>query len=182
VSRRFVIVPRVLGPWLLATLVACTTAAGAPSPSITESPPAPSATTGTSPSPSETSSPPPEASPSPTPPSEPPPATLRGTQGSGVVGDVGTYTLGTFGSDAPWLPGEPAEVAPGEQVTIDVPGVTIESWMARIGTAPDTDVRGLAEGSGLIAFEAPESGSWSLSVRVQFAGGDVSYYWALTVR
>jgi hypothetical protein len=113
---------------------------------------------------------------------EPPVATLRSADGQGVPGDLGSYAIGDQGSDSPWLPGEPVTVAAGESLSIELDGVQVERWQARVGTQPDTNVEGLGEGNGPISFDAPSRGTWSLAVRVMFAGGDASYYWGLTVR
>jgi hypothetical protein len=164
-------------------LAACTVGPGATSASFlvsagrptTPSPP-PSATPSIVPTPAASTG---ESA---TPRTEPPIATLVSAGRPGVVGDVGSYVIGTSGSDSPWLPGEPAAVGVGDRLTVTVEGVEVERWTARVGSAPDTDVRGLAEGIGPVRFDAPGRGRWSLSLRVFFPDGDVTYYWALSVR
>jgi hypothetical protein len=111
----------------------------------------------------------------------PPTATLRVGPGAQIPGDLGSFTIGAIGDDAPWLPGEPASVAAGSRIRIELERLTPDRWQAAIATAPDTDTRELAEGTGAIELPTPAAGEWSLRVRVFFPGGDATYYWALTV-
>jgi hypothetical protein len=82
------------------------------------------------------------------------------------VGDVGSYAVGGFASDSPWLPGEPVTVRAGSTIRIILDGQPIGDWQASVAPEPDVDVRALGEGSGSISFAAPTSGRWSLRVRI----------------
>ena len=174
---------------LLAVLLAGACASGAPSATTTAGPtatvaPPPSAagpSVGAVPSPSPAGSPS-EAS------SEPPPASMAAEGGDPVVGQLGTFTWGDGGSDSPWLPGAPVTVGHGEPLTLSIGGgVGVESWSAaRVpgGTTNGAGAVALGSGAGAVAFAAPGTGTWSIHVTVQFAGGrgSASYYWLVTVR
>ena len=100
----------------------------------------------------------------------------------------GTFTWGDGGSDSPWLPGAPIAVGTGEQLTVTIgDGVGVATWSARrvpAGTTDGSGAVGLGTDGPPIAFGAPETGSWSVQVTVDFDGGlgSASYYWLVTVR
>jgi hypothetical protein len=186
----FVIIPRrVIGLALAGVVVACTGPAS--------SPPATGPIASPSPSPA-TAVPVPASSPAAAPPTDvsvpsaallgsPPIARLAVEGGDPIEGQLGTYTWGGGGSDAPWLPGAPIEVASGEplEVTFE-PLIGVTAWRGRIVPAAATGPAGatvLAEGSGPPRFEAPSAGAWTLEVQVTFPAGmgAASYAWALTV-
>jgi len=134
---------------------------------------------------------PPAASPgsaSPATASEPPAAMLAVEGGDPVTGQLGTFTWGDGGSDSPWLPGAPIAVGTGEQLTVTIgDGVGVATWSARrvpAGTTDGSGAVGLGTDGPPIAFGAPETGSWSVQVTVDFDGGlgSASYYWLVTVR
>jgi hypothetical protein len=120
--------------------------------------------------------------------SEPPAAALAVEGGDPVTGQLGSFTWGDGGSDSPWLPGSPIAVGAGEQLTVAlVGGVGVATWSATrvpAGTTDGSGAVGLGTGGPPIAFEAPEPGSWSVQVTVDFDGGlgSASYYWLVTVR
>jgi hypothetical protein len=106
-----------------------------------------------------------------------------------VDGQLGSFTWGDGGSDSPWLPGSPISVGAGEPLTVSVAdGVGVAGWTAKrvaSGTANGAGAVALGTGSAApITFAAPDAGTWSVQVTVQFAGGlgSAAYYWALTVR
>jgi hypothetical protein len=119
---------------------------------------------------------------------EPPAATLAVEGGDPVAGQLGTFIWGDGGSDSPWLPGSPIAVGAGERLTVALAdGVGVATWSAKRVPAGSTDgagAVGLGTGGPPIAFDAPEAGSWSLQVTVDFDGGlgSASYYWLATVR
>jgi hypothetical protein len=118
---------------------------------------------------------------------EPPPAALAAEGGDPVDGELGSFTWGDGGSDSPWLPGSPITVGSGERLTATIAGVGVGSWSAsRVPSGTDNGFGAvpLGSGSAAISFTAPEPGSWSVQITVQFAGdlGSASYYWHLTVR
>jgi hypothetical protein len=72
-------------------------------------------------------------------------------------------------------------VGAGSELVIEMSDLEIESWQAVLATAPDVGARALADGeAGPIVFAAPDAGRWSLRVRIHFADGDATYYWALS--
>ena len=119
---------------------------------------------------------------------EPPAATLAVEGGDPVTGQLGTFTWGDGGSDSPWLPGSPISVGTGERMTVSIVGpVAVATWSAkriREGATGGTGATGLGTGGPPIAFDAPEAGSWSIQVTVDFDDGlgSASYYWLVTAR
>ncbi len=119
---------------------------------------------------------------------EPPAATLAVEGGDPVTGQLGTFTWGDGGSDSPWLPGAPITVGTGEQLTVTIGDrVGVATWSARrvpAGTTDGSGAVGLGTDGPPITFGAPEIGSWSVQVTVDFDGGlgSASYYWLVTVR
>ena len=119
----------------------------------------------------------------------PPDGSLKVEGGDAVIGELGSWSWLNAGSDAPWLPGHPIHIGPGEQLTFKmVNPVRIVSWQVRrvLPTAvPGGDgAIGMAEGMDQpITFQAPPRGTWSVSVDVLFADnqGGAVYYWAVTV-
>jgi hypothetical protein len=117
----------------------------------------------------------------------PPIAALAAEGGDPTDGQLGTYTWGDGGSDAPWLPGAPMAVGSGEPLTVSFrPETTIETWSAR--AVPSTadgpaDATVLGQGSGEPRFAALGSGTWTVEVHVVFANaaGQASYFWQLAV-
>ncbi len=162
------------GPPSAASPIAATTAAGTDDPG---SPPASAPAIAASTTPAGSFDP-----------AQPPPASLAVEGGDPVVGQLGSLTWGDGGSDSPWLPGAPIEVASGERLTVDVAGgPAVATWSARrvAGTARGSaGPVGLGSGPGPAAFDAPPVGVWSVAVTLDFAGelGSATYYWAITVR
>ena len=167
---------------------ACTGASpsGSASPSVVGSPPA-------SDGPATFSAAPSAAAPSASttaslPTTEPPVASLAAEGGDPVTGQLGTFTWGDGGSDSPWLPGSPIAVGTGERLTVSIAGpVAVATWSAKQvpgGAVGGSGATGLGTGGPPIAFDAPETGSWSVQVTVDFDGGlgSATYYWLLTVR
>ena len=118
---------------------------------------------------------------------EPPPAALAVEGGDPVDGELGSFTWADGGSDSPWLPGAPITVGRRERLAVTIVGVGVTGWTASrvpIGTANGFGAVPLGSGAGTIAFSAPEPGSWTIQVTVQFADdlGSATYYWGLTVR
>jgi hypothetical protein len=117
----------------------------------------------------------------------PPSAALAAEGGDPVIGQLGSYTWGDSGSDAPWLPGSPTHVASGEPLTVTLqPDVPIAAWRARYvpaGAGDPAGAVGLGEGSGRPVFGAPAGGPWTVEVAIEFAGGEgtASYFWRLEV-
>ena len=163
---------------------------GAPAGS-TNPPVAPSATAGSTPSgaptapatPAVTASPP-----APSMPDDPPSATLAAEGGDPVAGQLGSYAWRDGGSDSPWLPGAPIAVGASEPLTVKIgDGVPVAAWTARrvpAGTANGIGAIALGAGSGAVTFAAPDAGSWSVQVDVQFGDdlGSAAYYWRVDVR
>jgi hypothetical protein len=120
-------------------------------------------------------------------PAEPPAASLATEGGDPVVGQLGTYTWGETGSDAPWLPGAPIRAATGEPLAVTLePDVVVAAWEARrVPSSADGPDGAIAVGSGIgaPAMTAPEAGSWTLVVAIEFAGGagTANYFWRLDV-
>jgi hypothetical protein len=114
-----------------------------------------------------------------------------------VVGWLGTFcwndTCRDSGDGAP--EGGPPEVSavPGGQFTLSLAqGTRFAGWTAsysRRWNRPTTalgqggDVNGLSSSDELVSavFPAPPPGDWFVYVRVDFAGADASYAWAVTV-
>lgn len=117
----------------------------------------------------------------------PPDAALAADGGDPVTGQLGTYLWFDSGSDAPWLPGAPLRVGAGEPLTVQLdPDGAIERWTARLVPAAaggPAGARALGEGTVPVAFEAPESGDWTVEVSITFAdgAGQASYFWRLQV-
>jgi hypothetical protein len=117
----------------------------------------------------------------------PPVAALAAEGGDPTDGQLGTYTWGDGGSDAPWLPGARMAVGAGEPLTITFrPETTIDTWFARAQPATADGPAGaatLGQGSGQPRFMAPGDGTWTVEVSVVFgnAAGKASYFWQLAV-
>jgi hypothetical protein len=117
----------------------------------------------------------------------PPVAALAAEGGDATDGQLGTYTWGDSGSDAPWLPGERMAVGAGEPLTVTFrPETAIETWSARAVPASAEGPAGatsLGQGSGPPRFAAPGAGTWTVQVRAVFANvsGQASYFWQLAV-
>ncbi len=119
---------------------------------------------------------------------DPPSATLAADGGDPVAGQLGSYAWRDGGSDSPWLPGATIAVGAGEPLTVTVDdGVPVAAWTARrvpVGTSNGVGAIALGAGSGAVAFVAPDAGSWSIQVDIQFGDdlGSAAYYWRLDVR
>ena len=119
---------------------------------------------------------------------EPPAASLAVEGGDPVTGQVGTFTWGDGGSDSPWLPGSPIVVGTGELLTVTIAApIGVATWSAKRipeGATGGSGATGLGTGGPPIAFDAPEAGTWSVQVIVDFDGGlgSATYYWLVTVR
>ncbi len=117
----------------------------------------------------------------------PPAADLAAEGGDPVEGQLGTYTWGDGGSDAPWLPGAPLAVGAGEPLTMTLrPDTGIASWTVRVvPAAADGPAGAEAVTSSLpvVLVTAPVAGAWTLQIEVTFADdlGQASYFWALDV-
>ena len=152
---------------------------------------APTVTPPSATSPSATS-PAPPVTPTAQPPSlagrdAPPDAVLAAEGGDPVTGQLGTYVWFGTGSDAPWLTGAPLTVGSGEplQLTV-VPEGRIAAWEVRdlpAGAGGPEEARTIAKGTGTPAFEAPGSGTWTVEVTLEFAGGAgrATYFWRVKV-
>ena len=129
----------------------------------------------------------PSASPSPPRGDAPPEATLAAEGGDPVAGRLGTFTWRDGGSDSPWLQGAPLAVGSGEPLTMSIaPLVDISTWQARAvpaGSDGPAGATSLGEGRGSPTFFAPDTGAWTVEVRVAFDGdlGSASYFWRLEV-
>ena len=119
-----------------------------------------------------------------TPGAQPPNALLSVGGGAATRGQLGTFTwLGT-GSDAPWLPGSPINVAAGGAATISFdPALGVAAWSirkAKPGARDEIGAREIAAGNGAITFSVPaEAGTLALHVEFPNAG-DANYFWALS--
>lgn len=117
----------------------------------------------------------------------PPLAVVAVDGGDPVVGQLGTYTWGDTGSDAPWLPGAPIAVGVGEVLSLTLePAVAIESWTAsRVPAGSDGPAGALTlgRGTGRASFGVPPPGEWTVVVIVVFADGrgQANYAWAVHV-
>lgn len=117
----------------------------------------------------------------------PPDAALSVEGGDPVTGQLGTYVWFDSGSDSPWLPGTPLTVGAGEPLTVTfAPDSDVRSWVARCAPAAAQGPAGavpLGAGAGSPAFAAPETGTWTLEVVVEFlaGAGQASYFWRLEV-
>jgi hypothetical protein len=131
----------------------------------------------------------PVSSPSPAdgPGGEPPDATLLVPDGEPIVGQLGGWTWGDSGADSPWLSGTPVTVDRGGPLafglSVDVP---VDDWAARYAPPGDpfpTAPLPLAKGDARIEVVAPPPGTWTVVLRLTFAGGfgDASYYWHVRV-
>jgi hypothetical protein len=119
---------------------------------------------------------------------EPPAASIAVAGGDPVVGELGSFGWMNSGSDAPWLDGNPINVGAGELLVFSLAEpVALETWqVSRVipGDRDGTRAVGMGEGFGEpVAFVAPPSGPWSVSVSVLFADnlGSASYYWLVNV-
>jgi hypothetical protein len=123
--------------------------------------------------------------------SEPPVALLLGDAigREPAVGDLGAYSWGQEGSDAPWIVSKPGMRAkPGVPVSVSFdPPVAPTAWTVRwapITAAGAGDVVSWAEGSGDVTFAVPgEAGAWSLYLEARFGTGhDANWFWRVDVR
>jgi hypothetical protein len=117
----------------------------------------------------------------------PPVAALAAEGGDPTDGQLGSYTWGDGGSDAPWLPGARMAVGAGEPLTVSFqPEANIQTWSARAVPATSdgpANATALGGGSGRPRFAAPDAGTWTVEVRVVFAdaAGRATYFWQLAV-
>ena len=117
----------------------------------------------------------------------PPDAFLAAEGGEPVTGQLGTYVWFGTGSDAPWMTGAPLTVGSGEPLSLKVePESRIAVWEVRdlpAGAGGPEEARTIAEGTGAPRFEAPGSGTWTVEVTLEFAGGAgrAAYFWRLKV-
>jgi hypothetical protein len=172
----------------MAVLASCSSSSGAPpgstlvSPSVTPS----AATPTVEPSTPEPSVPTASAEPT----LEPPPIAMLMIGGHAYPGKIGGYTWKSHGDAAPWLPAralDPVSASARSHVTVKLDGATVAHWTATMARASDTggtNPTGIGEGARTISFDGPRSGSWVVSVAVEYAGdlGDGAYYWRLDVR
>jgi hypothetical protein len=106
-------------------------------------------------------------------------------------GVVGGFTFGRYSQSAPWLPApalHTVEVRAGAELRVELDDrATVDDWVARVATVADRtadNITGLAQGIGpVIAFAAPASGNWVVSVTITYGGGlgSGAYYWHLMV-
>jgi hypothetical protein len=183
-----------IAPLVLAAIVAGCGTSGSPpvgGPSIRTVAATPSSPPPTEVTPEASASPTDGPTPVPTAPlTVPPEALLLGDAlpGEPAVGDLGSYTWGDEGSDAPWIVSRPGVVAkPGTAVRITfIPDVAPPSWTvrwARIAGGGAGDVASAAEGSGTVEFAIPDTaGSWSLQLDARFGTGHgATWYWRVDV-
>lgn len=174
---------------LLGAACAAPRASDGPSAAPSEGPTA--AVSGTAPA-SETPAVLPSASASPPPaPSAatdgPPVAALGAEGGDPVTAQLGTYTWGEGGSDAPWLRGAPITVGAGEPLTVTFePALAPDEWHARL-VDPEADgpagAETLGQGTGVPLLTAPSPGRYTLALEVRVDGlGTAHYAWLLDVR
>lgn len=116
----------------------------------------------------------------------PPDAELMVEGGDPVAGQLGTFVWGGGGSDSPWLPGTPVRAAAGEILSITLaPDVVLSGWSALLAPAANGGGEGAIKvGTGPAAMDvvAPEAGSWTLAVTIEFGDlGGATYFWRLEV-
>jgi hypothetical protein len=121
----------------------------------------------------------------------PPDALLAGAAATGgpAAGQLGTFTWGDEGSDAPWIvPSAGTVVEAGTAVDIAFePPVAPESWTARWAPVADGapgDVAAATDGTGPASVTTPgDTGTWSLQVEARFGEGHSAvWYWRIEVR
>jgi hypothetical protein len=184
---------------ILASAAACAGSSGGPSPSAPVD--TPGLTSAAVASPGDTAEPtdPTDASLGPTtsPPGSPdlssdspPDAMLDGLSGPAAQGELGTYTWGDVGSDAPWIVGDPAGTArAGSTLVVDfLQPAEASGWHARwarvtAGQAGDSSV-GEDGAEAPMELAAPsEPGAWSLQLTASFGDGHTAtWYWQVEVR
>jgi hypothetical protein len=122
--------------------------------------------------------------------SQPPMALLAGETlpGEPAVGDLGSYTWGDEGSDAPWIVSDRGALArPGTPVSVTFDrNVEPPAWTVR--WAPITaggvgDVAVSSQGTDAVTFAVPDrAGAWSLQVEARFGTGHgATWYWRVDV-
>ena len=152
-------------------------------PSSVPTPPASPTSAPTSPAPSPTAA----ATPGPIP-SEPPVAALRGLDGADATGQLGSYTWGSGGSDAPWIVGEVlGTAAGGALLDVSLGDATPAGWTAAwadVSGGMAGSPSGGTSGSSHVRVTAPaRAGDWSLRVTATFGPGyNATYFWHLTIR
>jgi hypothetical protein len=146
----------------------------------------PAATIAVTPGPSIDATPGDAASEPPLP--EPPAASIAVEGGDPVVGELGSFSWNNAGSASPGLDGTSIHIGAGEPVTMMLAaGIGIASWqVSRVlpGNRDRVGAMSMGEGSRQpVAFQAPPAGTWSVEVRVEFAGnlGSATYYWRMKV-
>jgi hypothetical protein len=119
---------------------------------------------------------------------EPPAASIVVEGGDPVVGELGSFSWNNAGSASPGLDGSPIHVGAREPMTLSLAEpVGIAGWqVSRVlpGNHDRVGAIGMGDGSGgRVAFQAPPDGTWSVEVRVEFAGnlGSAAYYWRMEV-
>jgi hypothetical protein len=128
-------------------------------------------------------------------PSGPPAAALSvGGAPAGVPGRIGSYTLGAFASDGPWLPARILAVvsvpARATLVARFADDVHIAAASGRYAAAADeraTVVRAIpgtfSKVDGAVEFGAPPVGDWVVELALDYPEnqGSGSYYWRVSV-
>jgi hypothetical protein len=184
----------VIAPLVLAALVAgCGTGGspptGGPSVAPVAATPSVAATAAVPPEPSASATDGPTPVPT-APMSEPPMALLVGETlpGEPPVGDLGSYTWGEEGSDAPWIVSQRGAFArPGTPVSVTFdPGVAPPAWTVRwapITAAGAGDVASASQGTDEVSFTVPDrAGAWSLQLEARFGTGHgATWYWRVDV-
>jgi hypothetical protein len=119
---------------------------------------------------------------------EPPAAALSVEGGEPVAGVLGTFTWQDSGTDAPWLDGNPIQVASNEFLTLTMAEpIAIASWHVSRqppGSRDGMGAVGIADGIGEpVTFPAPPPGPWSVMVDIRFAenSGSGNYFWLVQV-
>ena len=123
--------------------------------------------------------------------SQPPMALLVGETlpGEPAVGDLGSYTWGEEGSDAPWIVSDRGAFArPGTPVSVTFdPSVAPPAWTVRwapITAAGAGDVASASQGTDEVTFAVPaRAGAWSLQLEARFGSGHgATWYWRVDVQ
>ncbi|MHB8958430.1 MAG: hypothetical protein ACYDAN_02270 [Candidatus Limnocylindrales bacterium] len=121
-------------------------------------------------------------------PAKPPVAVLRGLDGPAATGQLGSYTWGRDGSEAPWITGKVlGTAAAGALLDASLGGATPASWTsawAEVSSGTASSPSDGASGTGRVGVAAPaKAGDWSLRVTATFGPGhNATYFWRLVIK
>jgi hypothetical protein len=128
-----------------------------------------------------------EAAIRPSPDDLPPDAAVLVTGAEALLGQLGSFTWRTGGSDAPWLQGTRGSVPPDRPLQFGLSrDVPVDEWSvayAAAGQQSPERLVALDPTGAPLEVVPPPAGRWTVVLRVRFGAGlgDAAWYWTLIV-